>query len=181
MNLALGALAVALAAAVVGVLFVGTNDPSASEAAPVLSQTTTGPSESAGSTTVSTDGSQTVVAPPTSTTVAFVMPEALNGRWRSEDGVTIAQFSPGAIESLQSVLEIDGQSVSLALVEPSRLGAVPTNVQPIQAVLRLTTESDTTLSAPQAVLVEFLATDEGLRLIFEVGGTMVEEHLRPTS
>lgn len=109
------------------------------------------------------------------------MPEDLSGNWSSVDGATVAQFGSGVIEAFRSELPLDSEPVSVVLVQPSALGAVPTATQSIQAVLYLSTESDTVLGRPQPVLVEFLATNEGLRLIFEVSGTMVEEHLRPSS
>ena len=53
-----------------------------------------------------------VVMPSTTTDLAsppFQMPSELDGRWRTEEGDTIVQFFGTTIESIQSVVELDGR------------------------------------------------------------------------
>ncbi len=178
LNVALGVLATGLALAIVGVLFVGRDDTNPSAGAE-----TTVSSDIVTTSTVlpTTEPSSAEETSTTQPNTPFEMPASIQGEWRSEDGSTVVQFGPSSIDALQSETQIEGSPAVVGLVEPSALGALPSATQPVQAVLFVTVTADASQTRPEPVLAEFLATDEGLRLIFEIAGTMVEDLLRPTS
>jgi hypothetical protein len=168
LNLALGALAVALTAAILAVLLIGEGTGSAvpGGTTPTVPQPTTGIPRS---TPPTTEGSG----------IELQMPEPLGETWLSTDGATIVQFSENTIESFQSLIDLEQGSVALASTEPARLGARPTTGKTVQAVVFVTAEEETRRTGPDPILIEFVASQEGLTISFEIAGSEHEFTLLP--
>ncbi len=130
-------------------------------------------------TVVPTSTPQSTTTPPNSASTSFQAREDLNGRWQSVTGDTVVQFGGTNIDTLRSVIEIDGESAELVLVEPSQVSTQPSVNQPVQAVMFVTIETETVRSALTPVLVEFLKTDDGLLMEITFDGSVQEYALLP--
>jgi hypothetical protein len=169
LNLALGALAVALTAAILAVLLIGGGEGSAMPGGttPTVPQPAT---SIVTSTPPTTEGSGT----------EYQMPERLEGTWLSTDGTTIVRFSEDTIESFQSMIDLERGSVALVTSEPARLGATPTTRRTVQAVVFVTAEEETRRTGPDPILIEFVASPNGLTMSFEIAGSEHKVTLLPS-
>ncbi len=173
MNLALGALSAVLAAAILAVLFVGGEEGSAASEETVAT-TQSGPT---------TTRSSAVSSSPDSTTAADGLPFEstgnLEGLWRTEDGQTVVQFAGSAIESIQSLVELDGEPATMRSTEAAQFLSEPAAQRLVQVIVFVTFETDARLIGPEPVLIELVSTNDGLSMEFEVADSRWEFVLRP--
>ncbi len=161
----------ALGAAILAVLFVGTGD-SGSAAPPVTTsaETTTAPTTSAPTTTAET--TTTIAGQPTTT---FTVPDTLIGDWSNGNDSARATFEGLEITSLS----YSDDSRQVLLAEPAKLAAVPSKTLPVQAVLLVQVAEGDVVTAPQPVIAELIGGDAGLLVTLFVDGAEVTFSLLP--